>query len=218
MKYFGLLVLTAFLILSFNGKAQWQEVHPKSSINDVYIKIKNDPADSNFYLIGNTICTSTDNGSNWEYQKQLSIPERFHSTGSDIEYVGGDTVFFSSYNKIYKSIDKGLSWNVIFEASAHIPSIRSSGTIKDLEFISSTEGFAVGTMDKIFKTTDGGISWDTISISYASNPYRTYQKVSFLNDSVGFIGVVQKHQEIINFGYKYYLKQTTDGGLTWTER
>jgi len=217
LKFFRLIDIAIFLVFSININAQWQEVHPEASINQIHYKIKTDPTDSNFYLIGNTISTSVDNGASWEYQKQLSTPERLHPKGSDIEFVGGDTVFFSNYNKIYKSLDGGVTWNIVFETSAHIPSVKSSGYIKDLEFISSAEGFAVGTMDKIFKTKDGGISWDTISISSEPKPYRTYQSIRFLDDSVGYIGVVEKIQEIINFGYSYYLLKTTDGGLTWTE-
>ncbi|MBI4945136.1 MAG: T9SS type A sorting domain-containing protein [Bacteroidetes bacterium] len=78
--------------------------------------------------------------------------------------------------------------------------------LRDVTFINSTTGYAVGGDDNkqkgfVLKTTDGGNTW-TIQTDVTD---RTLNTVYFYNSSVGYVG-----------GDNGRISKTVDGGATWT--
>ena len=71
----------------------------------------------------------------------------------------------------------------------------------DVYFIDSMHGWACGP-ESVIRTTDAGITWDTIARNMGYG-----RAIEFINDSVGFLGVVS--------GNKFY--KTTDRGNTWID-
>jgi len=72
--------------------------------------------------------------------------------------------------------------------------------LRDVFFLDSTMGWAVGNAGVIRKTTDGGASW----ISQASGTSNTLFSVCFANDQVGWV-----------VGQNGTIRKTTDGGASW---
>lgn len=109
-------------------------------------------------------------------------------------------IFFTDVNnglvvgnngKILKTTDGGLNW-ITFNLN--------TVDLTDVFFVSSTEGFLVGS-NQIFQSHDGGYSW----YSYSSYP-TLYNDLIFLNDQVGFA-----------VGFYGTIMKTTNGGDTWNK-
>ncbi len=101
-------------------------------------------------------------------------------------YVVGD------YGTILKTSDGGTTW---------IQPANVGYNLRDLAFISDTEGWVVGeTQGKVLHTTDGGATWFT---------YQTGGSWNFSNISaglVGFLASVLTNGEVL---------ESPDGGLSW---
>jgi|GEM_PF-892786 len=95
------------------------------------------------------------------------------------------------YNRIYKTIDGGKSWNSTFEID---------DDIKAFHFLDINNGYFVGDNSLMYKTTDGGATWQKLTI-----PYAYYINVRFYTPNVGYI--------LDDYGKIY---QTTNGGISWT--
>ena len=71
-----------------------------------------------------------------------------------------------SGGKVFRSTNRGLSWQTLFS--------RSNVTLSDVQFINSTTGFVFGNPVAnqyfIFKTTNGGNTFDTVSVTRPPSP------------------------------------------------
>lgn len=141
-----------------------------------------------------SIVISADSGASWQ-SIQLPIVANFHSidfTDSLNIYVAGGDV--NSGGQIYKSGDGGNTWNLVFDG----PSI----TLRGIDFITDSIGFAVGRLGKIIKTTDAGLTWNNL-ITGTTNHFTCVQ---FLNSDTGYAG-----------GENLGLFRTDNGGTTWSQ-
>jgi photosystem II stability/assembly factor-like uncharacterized protein len=104
------------------------------------------------------------------------------------------------YNKIYKSKNGGLSWNVILDSSFLY--------IKSVRFFDTLEGTAICSFNKLLRTTNGGKTWTS-----------EYQPVQFPvssfgnNDSMLFIGTINGGIISKNRG-KNWISSTTTSGIS----
>ena len=130
---------------------------------------------------------TTDGGKTWT-TKGESL--RF----GQIQFINSETGYARNtknyYHRIYKTIDGGENWEIIFEMEEGINS---------LYFIDASTGFIVGDNGLIYKTVDGGENWKKLSI-----PYEYYVYVKFISKNIGFI---------LDEDGKLY--KTADGGENW---
>jgi photosystem II stability/assembly factor-like uncharacterized protein len=97
------------------------------------------------------------------------------SSGGEISKVycsDENTIFVSISDKIYKSVDGGTSWNIIFNNSY----------VVDFNFPGSSNGW-VSTGSYIYKTLDGGSTWGQNSFSQSGAPFNS---LVFLNTMRGW--------------------------------
>lgn len=71
-----------------------------------------------------------------------------------------------------------------------------------VQFVNSTDAYAVGTAGTIMKTTDAGVTWNITH--YAGGSTKILKSLYFLDENNGWVG-----------GYDGKLLHTTDGGVTW---
>lgn len=94
------------------------------------------------------------------------------------------------YNRIYKTIDSGVTWNITFEIA---------DDIKSFHFVNENVGYFVGDSALMYKTINGGITWEQITI-----PYAYYTLVKFYSENIGYIS-----------NENGLLYRTTNGGISW---
>lgn len=104
---------------------------------------------------------------------------------------------------VYTSTDGGNFWTRVNNVT--------SGDLQKVQFISTTEGYAVSNFGMVFKTADGGDTWDLLTGLY--NPVSGSRYVDVLNDlyftsSRGIIGGIAGSTAPIFY--------TTDGGNTFS--
>lgn len=130
---------------------------------------------------------TTDGGKTWT-TKGESL--RF----GQIQFINSQTGYARNtknyYNRIYKTIDSGENWEIIFE---------NEEGINSCYFVNELTGFIVGDNGLIYKTTDGGEKWKKLSI-----PYEYYIYVRFNSKNIGWI---------LDEEGKLY--KTCDGGENW---
>ena len=143
--------------------------------------------------VGNngTVIISKDGGSSWN-AKNIGDSTNL---GSVCSTLNGE-LFVCSFggNKIYKSTDNGNSWDRK-ETDAF--------QLRDIAFVNSETGFAVGFYDTSIKTTDGGQTWFTIPSIIDG---RSMFAIRFINENTGY--VIGGEQ----------IAKTTDGGNTWVTK
>ena len=94
------------------------------------------------------------------------------------------------YNRIYKTTDGGLTWNIVYEVDQDITSFH---------FINESTGFIVGDSGFMYKTSNGGSTWQKIN-----PPYAYYVNVRFISEKFGYI--------VDDYSHLYVTK---DGGSSW---
>ena len=78
------------------------------------------------------------------------------------------------------------------------------GFLNDTQFLSATEGWAVGSNGMLKRTTDGGLTWtDMATPGYEG---ATFTSVHFIDSNTGWVG-----------SSGAFLLKTVDGGQNWTE-
>jgi photosystem II stability/assembly factor-like uncharacterized protein len=137
---------------------------------------------------------------------------------SSIYFISPEKGFIGS-GYVYKTNDGGDSWSEVQVSTKH--------TVRSIQFISETEGFATGGLDMVCvtgsgcfseffvsKTIDGGESWasyDTTGIALSS--------IWFINDTLGFVSgdyeLIMKSNGIIdrlpdNYPWHYFTRVGID--------
>jgi photosystem II stability/assembly factor-like uncharacterized protein len=72
-------------------------------------------------------------------------------------------------------------------------------SFNDIQFITASTGWVVGTAGSILRTTDGGATW----VAQVSNTSADLKRIQFINSQIGWV-----------LGDRVVLR-TTDGGATW---
>lgn len=142
---------------SFNNPASFPNVVHFFDANNGFAQ--GDPINGDFELY-----TTTDGGTNWTLVPGANIPDPLTGEWGVVGYYSavGDNIWFgTNKGRVYRSSDKGLTWDV---------STTSLGaTYVDVEFANELHGLAqdkgsasTGTFAETF---DGGVTWTNISAS-----------------------------------------------------
>jgi len=149
---------------------------------------------------------TTNGGVNWNFISQI-IPDGHN--GHTINFISESIGIISDYQnetgKILKTTNGGINWSESYS--------ESNFTIRNINFISSSVGFAIGENSqlsyyrtRILKTTNAGSTWDSIpSIKYFSG-----YNILFLNESTGFLSGASS-----SLGWR--ILRTTNGGASWLD-
>lgn len=130
------------------------------------------------------ILKTTDGGNSWVQLSNYDLPK--------IQFLDENLGYAHNYyNKnLYKTIDGGINWQIVFTAKEDI---------KSIDFLDKDHGYLVGSNGLIFKTNNGGIDWIKLEI-----PYEYYTYVKFYSKNVGYI-----------FDEEGKLYKTKNGGSSW---
>ncbi|HJT67278.1 MAG TPA: YCF48-related protein [Pyrinomonadaceae bacterium] len=190
-----------FLSRTDDGGQSWirQTVGTTAAINDIYFRDK----EAGFFLAGNSIFITRDNGATWTQSKIFS--EEFD--GADIELYslrfsskkkGWAVGSVSKHDRVVDSVlvytdDGGETWRRQ-RAPSRLELIH-------IDFVSDKRGWIVGDGGTILYTRDGGQSWT----KQKSGVNVTFYHIDFRDDKNGWV-----------VGERGMLLRTTDGGETWT--
>ena len=192
-----------YLSRTDDGGQSWirQTVGTKAAINDIYFRDK----EAGFFLAGNSIFVTRDNGGSWT-QLKIFAPEDFE--GADIEL----------YSLRFSSKKKGWAVGSVSKRDRVVDSVlvytddggetwrrqRAPSRLEliHIDFVSDKRGWIVGDGGTILFTRDGGQSWTKQNAAGVSG---TLYHIDFRNDKNGWA-----------VGERGVLLRTTDGGETWT--
>jgi photosystem II stability/assembly factor-like uncharacterized protein len=190
-----------YLSRTDDGGQSWvrQNVGTKAAINDIYFRDK----EAGFFLAGNSIFITRDNGATWTQSKIFS-PEEFD--GADIELY---SVRFSSKKKGWvvgsvskkeRVIDSVLVYTDDGGETWRRQRAPSRLELIHIDFVSDKRGWIVGDGGTILFTRDAGQSWTKQKAGVNGTLYH----VDFRDDKRGLV-----------VGERGVLLRTTDGGETW---
>lgn len=149
--------------------------------------------DSVFFAVGRTgiILKSTDSGFTWNDLASVS------SSGDKLVFTN-DGYIFSAPN--FRSSDGGNSW--------FIRPVQINDYYGDYHFIDTSHGF-IAKHPGLYMTTDGGTSFNLIFNTVEQGGIRG---IYFVDDTLGYF--LELWVDGQQWDY-YYLRRTTNGGLTW---
>jgi photosystem II stability/assembly factor-like uncharacterized protein len=191
-----------FLSRTDDGGQSWvrQSVSTKAAINDIYFRDK----EAGFFLAGNSIFVTRDNGTTWT-QLKIFAGEEFD--GADIEL----------YSLRFSSKKKGWAVGSVSKRDRVVDSVlvytddggetwrrqRAPSRLEliHIDFVSDKRGWIVGDGGTILFTRDGGQSWEKQNAAVNGTLYH----VDFRDDKNGWV-----------VGERGMLLRTADGGETWT--
>jgi photosystem II stability/assembly factor-like uncharacterized protein len=166
------------------GGAQLSDITFVDSLNGFATTLYRTTNDSAFIL------KTINGGDNWSINQTYNYP--FYK----VQFINRDTGFALSFQKLFKTTNRGSSWQIINIAlSTAFVSMYVLNT--DTIWGVATESLTGG----VYRTTNGGANWDQQINLGSSNPNHIYM----YNGRMGFIG-----QD------NFYLRRTSDGGQTWT--
>jgi photosystem II stability/assembly factor-like uncharacterized protein len=192
--------MDGLILKTINGGTSWMKYAP--TYNDVS-QLDFITRETGYALIGGDFFKTTDSGKSW---LNIGRPLTNQKTGpfdfidENIGYVitGGTVGTSASSNKVYKTIDGGISW---------LPTGDKFGYFNDdfysIDFIDEKLGFVSGGYNdrSVFRTKNGGNTWEKVeSICFG--------QIQFPDSLNGYA------VRIFNGYYRIY--KTTNGGDTWT--
>ena len=191
-----------YLSRTDDGGQTWvrQSVGTTAAINDIYFRDK----EAGFFLAGNSIYVTRDNGGSWTQLKIFS-PEEYD--GADIELY---SLRFSSKKKGWavgsvskrdRVVDSVLAYTDDGGETWRRQRAPSRLELIHIDFVSDKRGWIVGDGGTILFTRDGGQSWTKQNAGVNVTLYH----VDFRNDKDGWA-----------VGEQGILLRTADGGETWT--
>lgn len=144
-----------------------------------------------------TLLKTSDGGNTW-----INVPTSTTSAFDKLQVIDENTIFYMTGSTMMKTQDGGTTWTQI--------TLPTTVPINSFNFFDALNGILCGGqylspnfLGYLYKTTDGGINWVQ---SYIDST-RVFEKLFFINDSVGFIKSYQGSYGEIN--------KTTDQGNTW---
>jgi len=168
-----------------------------------------DPSDGSF-----EIYTTTNGGTNWTRVPAGNIPAAI-----DVQEYGltnqfaasGNTIWVgTTFGRIYKSSDKGLTWSVIQSPIADFGGgINGSGS-GDMAFSDANNGLLQTDAYELYSTTDGGVTWNSVAVA-ADTQLKNFgiSEIPGLPDTYVSVGTDLLTDPTRGSAY------TTDAGVTW---
>ena len=167
-----------------------------------------DPADG--YL---EFYTTNNGGTTWTRVAQGNIPAVL--AADEYGTVGyfttlGNTIWYPTYKgRIFKSIDKGLTWTV---SNGPFPNVNS---IVDLSFKDQNNGLMIcnsgtGNNGLIYSTSNGGSTWSLVNTSF--NTIVDKNAIAYVPGTSNTYYISGANASTSSTGTAY----STDGGLNWT--
>jgi photosystem II stability/assembly factor-like uncharacterized protein len=136
----------------------------------------------------------------------------YNGAVDDIDFISKDTGFAITGSKMIKTVDGGLSWNII---SSH--SLPNTGILQ-LKALSKNEIYISGSDREIFISTNGGVSW-TSDLSFLIGHHITRLKVNQGKIwATGWNGLIMSKdlitvnldELITNYSFSFYPNPSTD--------
>ncbi len=147
---------------------------------------------------GGAILSTVDSGNNWitvyDYEGYASILEV--ADNNTIYLAGGRTYDSLSEGEMYKSIDKGETWEVL-----NLPAEIANSEITAIDFLDSHRGYISTFESKIFNTIDGGNKWNR----KAELNIGPIVDMVYVNEEIGYLVCQNK------------IYRTKDGGVEWNK-
>lgn len=132
---------------------------------------------------------STDGGNSW-----FSLTSGITDTIKDIKFVSDLTGYFVAKNKIYKSIDGGVSWAQNKAASTGV-------YLNEISALNQNEIIVVGSSKNTYYTINGGDAWNLVTVATDGELISVHYSGTSTAYCAGNSGKVFK---------------TTDKGVTWS--
>lgn len=180
--------------LSFSAFSQgWELISPKPTFMDL-MGISFPVQDTGYACDQYYVYRTFNDGLTWQ---RLNVPEGDYSFIQTVKFISANTGFVINGGTIYKTTDYGETWT------------GNSLSSKNLYFLDDQQGYAYGGINEgIYLTTDGGLSWN--GIHSGGNFDSRVTDLEFFTQDTGFC--ITNFEDTEN----YTLKQTTDGGSSWT--
>jgi photosystem II stability/assembly factor-like uncharacterized protein len=170
---------------------------PYFSLNDIKMIDENRGWMSGSYtgvhsFFSSLLFKTTDGGLSW--RESLSIDgiilgREFYS---DIEFASENMGWFLVNGDVYRTTDRGFSWNQVSRINPNVVHINSIG---------ESCLWGAGSYGILYGSTDSGLTWS----KQHTGTIAAFYKVFFLNRDIGFVG-----------GVRTFLR-TTNGGEVWEE-
>ncbi len=166
------------LMVKYAGTNKYIELLPLDYFYSIYVA-----ADSSVYVSADTLYFSSDYGNTW-------VKRNFHVRGYDINGRSDGTLFLNSYYySVYKTTDKGITWNVIYPGTTYNFTIHNDTLYSQYRnlyrsvdmgdswqlvhydtnfdnYTISSDGTQYGSKDcKVFISEDSGVSWEDMGYS-----------------------------------------------------
>jgi photosystem II stability/assembly factor-like uncharacterized protein len=192
-----------------DGGKTWNSVTPPNEARDgnqIY-SLHFFSADTGFAvgMLGRILKT-IDGGRNWNAFSPTYIPI------TSVEFPTAGTGYASTWNNVYKTTDKGKSWNQLNLTTG--TAYGSSSRFSQVHFTSADSGFFLSTnYAEEHQTTDGGITWTTTSPFpkfVDGSSYDALPGISFLDKKTGFLSLEETQACCSGI-----LLETRDGGNVW---
>lgn len=222
---------------SYDGGRTWDTIEVGYRFGStMFNNVIPNPEDTNQILIGGlnfgTIRMTTDQGNTWEIV--LSKISPIELNGKSMHYKPGskDTVYAGDfrYAVMYRSTDRGLTWDSLSTITNTYRVRRQDGTLVDTIMPTTIGAFNIrsdstnilvvgSTSGEVFVSTDGGYTWKyTDQLIKTNNPSGqsdcevTRVVFSERDPRVGYIVITYLFfNNLPNGG----LHKTTDGGYSW---
>ncbi len=196
MKSFLLLICISISTSIF--AQDWNTIEsfaPAQTIKDIYyVNVNTAYAVSALYNgTALNVKKTTDGGTTWEEQYTGHTQTSFYNIASPNE--GADVFIVGSEGTLIHTNNGGENWNTI--------DLGITDPIWDIFFLNTSIGYLSTNEGTIYKTEDGGTTWNNINA--VMDGVGSVSNICFVTESHGFVG-----------GFNY-LKETFDGGLTWSD-
>lgn len=161
------------------------------------------------------IYTTTNGGANWTRVPSANIPAPIDAAeyGLTNQFtVTGNVLWFgTTFGRIYKTTDKGLTWTV---SQSPIPDfgggINGSGS-GDLAFTDANNGLLQTDAYELYATQDGGANWTALTVA-PDTALKNFGISEIPGQSGWYVSVGEDLLNSPARGSAF----TTDGGLNWT--
>lgn len=195
-------------------RTQWKSVKPLDQVGTPNDYSSMDWADcNNGVTVGSngTFAKTTDGGKTWTDNSSPIFAAAQISFGK-VLYPAVNSMYFTSFNSMYKSPDQGTSIDVIFtepNANGQLKSFATVGTDKIWIAGYRSGPTAAQRRSLIFRTSNANAAspvWDTVGVFPTGTFVPQFNNIKFANQDTGYV-----------CGGRGKIYRTTNGGTTWTD-